>query len=331
MKAFPRLADRIRRGGSLPAPLALALSACTPALRAGMFARRLRRVHRVDARVVSFGNITAGGTGKTPAVIERAQAEIAAGHRVAVLTRGYAAPSGRRPADSTALGGESPYHALGDEAALILQKIPGVIVIKNADRVAGAHRAIAQHKCDVLLLDDGFQYLRLARDEDIVLVDATDPFGNDHLLPRGVLREPLSALRRATQLIVTRADQSPDTAGLQARLHALAPGVPVRLTTHAPSSLRNHATGESRALDSLEGQAVTVFCGIGNPESLVATLTSLGAKVGRVIAKGDHVSAQEHEVPRDGLIVTTEKDAVRDTLPRRQNIFILGISLRDYS
>lgn len=331
MNSKKRLADRVRDGDPLPAPLALTLSALTPAQRAGMAFRRMQKVHRVNARVISFGNITVGGTGKTPAVIERAQQEIAAGRRVAVLTRGYAAPSGLRPADSTDLRGASPYHALGDEAALILQKVPGIIVIKNADRVAGAHRAIDRHGCDTIILDDGFQYLRLARDEDIVLIDATNPFGNGHLIPRGLLREPLMALSRATGFIVTRADTQPDDVllGLYATLAAAAPDASIRSTYHAPVALRTLATGETLSLESLCGRRITALCGIGNPASFVATLTDLGAVVDQVIATSDHRSADSRELPQDGTIVTTEKDAIRSTFPRRENILVLEVALQD--
>jgi len=328
MKFFPDLARRIRQGDAIPAPLALALTACTPAVRIGMAARKRRRVHRVKARVISFGNITAGGTGKTPAVIERAQLELAAGHRVAVLTRGYAAPSGNRPGDSTQLQGASPYKALGDEAALILQKCPGVIVVKNADRVAGAQRAI-ELGCDTLLLDDGFQYLRLARDENIVVIDSTSPFGNEQLIPRGILREPLPELRRATQIVLTRADQAHDLAALTARLRTLAPGIPLRTTLHAPTALRNLATGTKQALTTLRGQHVVAMCGIGNPESFAATLENLGAIIDGLVATSDHTSARKSEISTAGLLITTEKDAVRADLPLRSNILILEIALAD--
>lgn len=327
MSSKKRLADRIRDGDLLPAPLVLALMALTPAQRLGMAARRMRRVHRVNARVISFGNITAGGTGKTPAVIERAQREIAAGHSVAVLTRGYAAPSGSVPCDSTNLGSLSPYAALGDEATLILQKAPGVIVVKNADRVAGAQRAITLG-CDTLILDDGFQQLRLARDEDIVLIDATNPFGNGHIIPRGILREPPSALARASHIIVTRADQVRDLPALLKKVRELAPHVLIRITRHAPIALRNLATGETLPPESLRGQRVTALCGIGNPESFVATLTALGAIVEQVVAKPDHIAASKHELSGADRIVCTEKDAVRG-LPQRNEMFGLEIALRD--
>ncbi len=331
MRVIRGIAGRIRRGDRIPAPIALALSVCTPAVRVGMGLRKLRRVHRVDARVISFGNITAGGTGKTPAVIERALAEIAAGHRVAVLTRGYAAPSGARPADSTDLRGESAYEALGDEAALILQKVAGVIVIKNADRVAGARRAIDHHQCDVLLLDDGFQYLRLARDEDVVLIDATKPFGNGHLLPRGILREPPTALGRATHVIVTHADAAADLHELDARIRELAPHAPIRHTRHAPVALRNLATGERVPLEWLRGQTLSVACAIAEPGRFMKTIEHLGARIEKAATAPDHAPIEPALSLLSGTIIITEKDAARLSSPQSNDTYAMEIELKDCS
>src|SRR5690606_37223327 len=184
MKYWERLAEDIRTGAPIPAPIALALTAATPLTRLGMALRRASKPVRVDARVISIGNITAGGTGKTPAVIERVKQELAAGQRVAVLTRGC----GAAPSDATiALPGAQAAiqpERVGDEAALIGRHAPEALIVRDADRIRGAHAALAEG-CTTLVLDDGFQYVQLARDEDIVLIDATNPFGNGHLLPRG--------------------------------------------------------------------------------------------------------------------------------------------------
>ncbi len=332
MKPNKRLVDRIRDDDPIPAPLSFALSALTQFQRAGMALRRRQKVHRVNARVISVGNITAGGTGKTPAVIERARQEIAAGRRVAVLTRGYAAPSGSKPADSTDLAGVAPYHALGDEAALVLQKVPGIVVIKNADRVAGAHRAIALG-CDTLILDDGFQQLRLARDEDIVLVDATKPFGNFQLVPRGILREPPHALSRATQIVVTHADSQPDDVllGLYAELVAYAPNVPIRSTCHEPVAIKALATGEQLPLEWLCDREITLATGIAQPERFADTVETLEAKVLDAVSVPDHAPLDAVLGGIQGTVLITEKDAVRLAKPYAPNIYVLEIELRDCS
>lgn len=330
MNPAKHLADRVRDGDPIPAPIALFLSALTPVQRAGMAFRRMQKVHRVNARVISFGNIAAGGTGKTPAVIERARKEIDAGRRVAVLTRGYAAPSGSTPHDSTELGNSSPYAALGDEAALILQKVPGVIVVKNGDRVAGARRAIMLG-CDTLILDDGFQQLRLARDEDIVLIDATNPFGNGHIIPRGILRESPRSLARATQIFVTHADTAPldGLAELAATLVMYAPKAGVRDTRHVPTALRNIASRDLVPLEWLRGRAVSIACGIANPARFKATVLALGATVSAISAVEDHAPLQQVLTSLNGDVVITEKDAVRLTPPYPKNVHALEIELQD--
>jgi tetraacyldisaccharide 4'-kinase len=330
MRFIDRMTAQVRRGDPIPAPIAFALQACTPAVRLGMWHRERQARHHVNAHVVSFGNITAGGTGKTPAVIERARIEIANGRRVAVLTRGYAAPSGVRPYDSPELGVTPPYVALGDEAALILQKCPGAIVLKDADRVNAAHRAICKYGCDLLILDDGFQYLRLERDENVLMIDATNPFGNGFLIPRGILREPDDALSRATQIVVAHANRATNLEGLTTRLLAYAPAAPIRYTCHAVVGLTNLATGERHPPDWLRGRGLTAVCGIGNPDGFVASLSDFGAQVQRIISSLDHVAATTSHLPETETIVTTEKDAIRGTFAQRKNVFALEIELRDF-
>jgi tetraacyldisaccharide 4'-kinase len=262
MNALDGWAERIRRGERIPWPLALALAAATPVVRAGMMARlSLPRV-RVDARVISFGNLTAGGTGKTPAVIERARKEIAAGRKVAVLTRGYGSKKGAAYAWKPGGQIDVPFlcRVLGDEPALIALKVPEAVVVKNRDRVAGAQAAIEQHGCDTLILDDGFQYVRLERDENILLIDATNPFGNGHLIPRGLLREPLRAMARATAIILTHCDQAADLSPVLAQVKALAPHAPIRRTRHAPAGFYRFSGGPPLPCTAVAGKRVRAVC-----------------------------------------------------------------------
>ena len=322
------LIDKIRCGHPIPAPVGWALSAATPFVRLGMWNRARKPVVRVDAHVVSFGNLTAGGTGKTPAVIERAARELAAGRRVGVLTRGYRAAS-KSDALSTEIAREEWYEKLGDEAALMLSKVPGLLVFKGKDRVAMAERAVRDHACEVLLLDDGFQYLRLHRDENVLLIDAANPFGNQHLIPRGMLREPLSAIKRATEIVVTRCDQAKDLDGLLETLRSLHPAAPLRMTVHAPRELRRLSDGEALPLTTLKGESVMALCGIGHPESFRSTLESLGARVDHFTRIPNHGQIPEAVIPDDGLVVVTEKDAIRMS-GAGDNVLCLGVELAEF-
>lgn len=325
------LAGRIRRGEPIPWPLALLLQAATPIQRIGMWRRARQSVTRVPANVVSFGNITAGGTGKTPAVIARAEREITAGAHVAVLTRGYGSrktfePLVVHPEDKTV----DVVADVGDEPALIRLRVPGVTLIKSADRVAGACAAI-EKGADVILLDDGYQSLSLHRDENILCIDAVNPFGNGKLLPRGSLREPLAAMARATDVILTRCDQV-DALGqldvVEDRIRQWLPEVPIRRTRHAPLDLIRTTGGEALPLAWLSDREIVAACGIGHPEAFVATLEQLGARVVRLDALGNHGSFEGYRWEKNLPTLVTEKDAVRiGTAP--SNALALRIALQD--
>lgn len=318
----------------MPALLRAPLEAASLLNRAGMVLRRAATPVRVDARVISFGNITMGGTGKTPAVIARAQEEIAAGRRVAVLTRGYGAttptaePFVVTPGQAPPSGGLLSQYC-GDEAALIAARVPECTVVKSADRVAGARVAVEKHGCDTLLLDDGYQYLRLHRDENILLIDATCPFGNRRIVPAGYLREPLGAISRATQIVLTRCDQARDLAALEAELATLAPSIPLRRTWHAPTALIRLADGELLPLETLRGLEIRAVCGIGNPASFQALLDSHGALRRESVVLADHATLF-FQLDDDGLAtVMTEKDAVK--LARApENAYAVRIDLMDW-
>jgi len=329
------LSEKIRTGAPLPLPLDLLLRTLTPVQRAGMWLRLQGARTRVPAQVISFGNLSAGGTGKTPAVIERAARELAAGRRVAVLTRGYGSENTPEP---WVVAGASPpasadapllYRQIGDEAALMLRRLPGLTVVKAANRVRGAEAAL-KAGCDTLLLDDGFQAVALERDENILMVDAANPFGNGHLLPRGILREPLSAARRATEIILTRCDQARDLEELEARLRSYCPDAPIRRTRHAPTGLWRVCDGEELPLETLRGQDVTAACAIARPEAFFHTLEELGANLRTRHALPDHAELPLTHFAKDTLCVVTEKDAVRLQNPGK-NVLALAISLEEYA
>jgi tetraacyldisaccharide 4'-kinase len=211
------------------------------------------------------------------------------------------------------VGGERPADApwLGDEPELVLFRLPGVVVARCADRVAGARAAVREHGCDTLILDDGFQYLRLARDEDLVVLDATNPFGNGHLVPLGTLREPPAALSRATGIILTHcrepanADAVADDLAVRG-IHAL-----VQRTRHVPTALWNLGDGTPAPLSALNGATVRAVSGIGKPEGFAALLTGLGARVAEVVTLADHAEIPAQALRGAPKVVTTEKDAMR--------------------
>jgi tetraacyldisaccharide 4'-kinase len=265
---------------------------------------RGRDVHRVTVPVICVGNLTVGGTGKTPCVEYIARLLREHDLQVAILSRGYGAEAGRN-----------------DEAMVLEENLPDVPHYQGADRVALAQTAIEESESEVLVLDDGFQHRRLARDLDIVLIDATDPWGGRYLLPRGGLREPRQNLRRAGLVMMTRCDavEPGELDQVIKDVRRTAPGVAVVRTIHAPVEL---TIGENRApVEPLRGKTVGAFCGIGNPDAFRTTLAGLGAAVQEFHEFPDHhpydlTDVDELErwaasLPSEALVVTTQKDWVK--------------------
>lgn len=309
---FKRLVDGSARGpGAATARLALAAAslpyAAAVSARNAAYDRGLLRSFASDVPVISVGNLTLGGTGKTPLVawVARLLAEL--GRRPAVVSRGYAAAPGER----------------SDEAAELAVVLPGVPHVANRDRVAGA-KAAAAAGADAVVLDDGFQHRRLRRDADIVAIDATDPFGCGRLFPRGLLREPLRGLARASAVVLTRASQvdAERRAEIRAALAAACGG---RLphawmeAEHRPVALRS-ATADVQPLDRLRGRRVLAIAGIGNPAAFRTTLESLGCDVADMAVFPDHHPYSAADLERLAaratacaaeLVVTTLKDLVK--------------------
>lgn len=260
-------------------------------------------VHQVSAPVISVGNITVGGTGKTPIVVDVLRRLRDLRLRLAVVSRGYGAGNG----------------SWNDEAKLVQRRFPDVILVCDADRVRGARTAIAQG-ANVIVLDDGFQHRRLARDLDLVAVDATRPFGYGHLLPLGLLREPVSSLRRADLILLTRCDQvsRESLATTEAEIRRAAPDAPLVRSRHGVTGLER-VDGTPANVD-LRGKRVVLFAGIARPEQFQETVRSLGA-----IVVGVHWWPDHHEYRAGDLtallsptrsstfdfLLTTEKDAVK--------------------
>ncbi|HMP01444.1 MAG TPA: tetraacyldisaccharide 4'-kinase [Gemmatales bacterium] len=274
-------------------------------IRNGLFDHGWRRSQRAACPVVSVGNLTVGGTGKTPAVEMIARHLRTAGHRVAILSRGYGATGGRN-----------------DEALLLEENLPDVPHLQGPDRVELARIAAEELEAEVLLLDDGFQHRRLCRDLDIVLIDATCPWGYGWVLPRGLLREPRRGLRRADVVLLTRCDQIDEAqlAELRAEAARLAPHAPILESRHVSEVLRD-VDGRELAVEHLRGAPVAAFCGIGRPDSFFRQLAALGARLTATRIFPDHHAYGRDDVtslegwarqqPGDVLLITTHKDLVK--------------------
>jgi len=281
------------------------------AIRNHSFQAGWRSIHRVPRTVISIGNITTGGTGKTPFVAWMAKWLNDHSTAVAIVSRGYRAQPGKR----------------NDEALELEQLLPQIPQVQNPDRVAGALQAINERRCDVILLDDGFQHRRLDRDLDIVLIDALNPFGFEHLLPRGLLREPINGLRRAHVVGLSRANLVDQSACEQ---------IWARVKRYAPNALRIHidyipldlqsSAGEIEPLDRLRGRPVLAFCGIGNPQNFLQTLAASGFHVDSQRAFPDHhaygpadldsIAAWADQYTQAEALICTQKDLVKLQVPR---------------
>lgn len=267
--------------------------------------RRPSDVTRVEVPVISVGNLTLGGTGKTPMVKWIARHLRGRDRRVAILSRGYGATAG----------------AKNDEALELEQALPDVPHLQSPDRVGIARAAIDELESEVLLLDDGFQHRRLGRDLDIVLLDATQPFGFNHVFPRGMLREPLSGLGRAGVVCLSRADLVDESTrqAIRQRAARWAPDAAWCEVTHAPAALLN-ASGDEAAMSDLAGAQVFGFCGIGNPDAFRKTLEAAGAELVGWRQFPDHhgytaddVAELSESITKAGatMAVCTQKDLVK--------------------
>lgn len=239
-----------------------------------------------------IGNLTAGGTGKTTAVLLAAQTLRKRRLSVAILSRGYKRPEPGREV-LVLLNAQHPsWRQAGDEPWMLHHALKGleVPILVSPDRVKAAQAAVAYYNPDVLLMDDGLQHFRLRRDADIVLINAADPWGGRNLLPLGDLREPRSALRRATLALLTHCDRVSRERldELRAEIDRLRPGLPVAEASHRPCFLFDLTLEARRPLTELKGREVTAFSGIGDPESFKDQLVRLGAKVSQAWRFPDH-------------------------------------------
>ena len=305
-------------------------------LRRFLYDVRIMRDYTIGVQVIAIGNLTVGGTGKTPVVEKFARELKNQGRTVAILSRGYRSkppPLSKRLLDRLLLrrdrtpprvvsDGKSlllDSETAGDEPYMLASNLKDVVVLVDKDRVKAGRYAIEKFGCDTLLLDDGFQYWKLAgRRRDIVLIDCQAPFGNEYLLPRGTLREPPSHLGRASTIFITKSDG--DTARLRARIAKHNDSASIIECIHHPLYFEDVFTGEQHGMNLIKGRRIASFSGIAQPESFEKSLKGQGAELVYSKRFADHHRFTQQEVlnainrskkKQAELIITTQKDAVR--------------------
>ncbi|MBL7106160.1 MAG: tetraacyldisaccharide 4'-kinase [Phycisphaerae bacterium] len=277
-------------------------------LRNVLYNKNLLKSFKAAAPVISIGNITAGGTGKTPLVIWLCNYLCRKDYKCAILTRGY----------------KSKKNKYSDEPAALAKNCPSAKVIINPDRCEGAQQAINQYHSQLLVMDDGFQHRRLKRDLDIITVDSTNPFGYGKILPAGLLREPLSALKRANAAILTRCDQVSDSQlhEIEQKLRKHNPDLKIARTIHKPTRVVAFEKGCIQ-LDQIRNKKIFAFCGIGNPDSFFNTIKTLGCTLTGKRIYNDHHNYTKQDLTdiyeeaiylQADMILTTHKDWTKITL-----------------
>lgn len=324
-------------------------------LRRSLYDLRIMRDRTLGVQVIAIGNLTVGGTGKTPVVEKFARALKNQGRKVAILSRGYRSKPApfwvrmkrkllfqedvtppRIVSDGTSLLLDS--ESAGDEPFMLATNLRDVIVLVDKDRVKAGRFAIERFGCDTLLLDDGFQYWKLqGRRTDIVLIDSQQPWGNNFLLPRGILREPPKHLRRAHTVFLTKSDGENEI--LRNEIHRLNPIARIIECVHHPLYFEDCFTGERVDLDFIHGKKIAAFSGIAQPESFENSLIQLGGTLVYTKRYADHHRFSQQEIlnvinrskiRQADIILTTQKDAVRIARLDRRDlpIFFMRVEIK---
>lgn len=324
-------------------------------LRRFLYNVRILRDTTLGIQVIAVGNLTAGGTGKTPVVEKFARALQDEERKVAILSRGYRSkppPLRKRLLDRLLLRRDrTPPRTVsdgrnllldsetaGDEPYMLASNLKDVVVLVDKDRVKSGRYAIEHFGCDTLLLDDGFQYWKLrGRRTDVVLIDCQQPFGNEFMLPRGTLREPPRHLARANVIFITKSDGN--TSGLKARIQKYNPSARIIECIHSPLYFEDVFTGDREGLKFLEGRKIASFSGIAQPESFEDSLVKLGGQLVYRRRFADHHRFTQQEVlnainrgkkRQAEAIITTQKDAVRFPKVDRRDlpIFFMRVEIK---
>lgn len=332
------------RPGLLPTLLRGLLAALAPVYCLGLeiyllpYYLGVRKRHRLPCPVICIGNLTTGGTGKTPMTQMLCRQLHAAGKRVVVLNRGY---DGKNEYGCAVVsdGEQVLLTALeaGDEAYLLASTLPGIPVVVGKDRRVTGTLAYERFRPDVIVLDDGMQFWQLHRDLDIVLLNACEPFDNGWTFPRGLLREPPSHLRRAGIVILTNAQRAGDTqvANVKRQVEKLAPNRPILTADLTPTGLRALTGKISYPISWLHGRKVAALSALGNPAGFEAMLEALGASLVARFRFRDHKQIREDELAQvfqeahtaeTEIIITTEKDAVKLDI-KAANVSLLALQV----
>jgi tetraacyldisaccharide 4'-kinase len=333
--------QRDKNGSAFSSPLKIVLWVCSVlyrpavALRMRLYENGILKRKKLPCKVISVGNITVGGTGKTPVALYIAELVRRMGFAVGVISRGYggsAEKKGGIVSDSERVR-MKPDEA-GDEPYLMALKLRGVPVIVGKDRARMGRLALDMFGLDVLVLDDGFQHVRLERDVDLLLLDAADPFGNGYLFPRGILREPLGQLGRADAFIVTRSGAGTTSPEVLSDFQQVAAGRPVFRAARIPDQLVGQGGHVTYPLDFLKDRKLLAFSGIARNEGFQEMLAGLGGDIVAFMSFPDHYRysgedlrsiAESGESLGAEFLVTTEKDYVRiqESEPKFSNLLIL--------